>query len=118
MPSLRDARPELFDAPGKAQRDRLFSDLVTGDVMSLGVGPLDLDVEMAKKHGWTNEMIISAFFALGALTRESNRIVAMHQGYRYLCPNCECWTATPPLECHLCAADEARAKKSHPTPAT
>lgn len=87
---------------------RLLSDLASRNITSLGVGAIDLDVEMARAHGWSDAQIVTVFEGAGALVRQAHRDVAFANGRRYVCPICECWTDAPPKPCHLCKADDDR----------
>lgn len=79
-------------------------------VTSTGVGPIELDVEMARKHGWSEDLINKVAFAIGALSRQASYETAFAKGYTYKCLVCECWTVQPPARCHLCHADEIAAE--------
>lgn len=75
---------------------------------STGVGPVSLDVEMARKHGWSEALINKVAFAIGAISRQANYETSFAKGYTYKCLVCECWTVQPPASCHLCHQDGER----------
>ncbi len=73
--------------------------------MSISVGCLELDVEMARAHDWTGEDIEACWAKVSEIARETGRIVAARRGHTRQCPDCECWTV-PEGPCHLCVRDE------------
>jgi hypothetical protein len=74
--------------------------------MSISVGCLELDVEMARAHGWAELDINLTWAKVSEIARETSRLVAARRGHTRQCPDCECWTV-PDGPCHLCEQDEA-----------
>jgi hypothetical protein len=78
---------------------------INSETRSFGIGPVVLDVEMARAQGWSEKIIQQAAFAIGAISREANYQAALSKGHTHRCPVCECWTVSPPAPCHQCEAD-------------
>lgn len=81
-----------------------------GSVTSSGVGPISLDVEMARKHGWTTEQIDVAAYILAEISRANSKAVALRNGHTRQCPVCECWTV-PHGNCHLCEENKQNERR-------
>lgn len=92
--------------------------MMSRDVSSIGVGCTTLDVEMARKHEWTEDDISMAWEMIRAAVLDTNRRVAARRGHTRQCPACECWTR-PHGRCHLCEMDQHPVQLSvparHPT---
>lgn len=78
---------------------------ITADTSSIGLGPLQFDVDMARTHGWTEEEIAEHWRCLRGHHRTHARLVSARQGHTRKCDDCECWTF-PDQPCHRCADDE------------
>jgi hypothetical protein len=78
---------------------------------SCGIGPISIDLAMARKHDWTEEQIARSATIIFASSRMENRIACHRKGHTRICGDCEQWTV-PEGECHLCKADrEAHARR-------
>lgn len=75
---------------------------------SVGVGPLTFDVEMARRHGWTDRDINMVWMTLEAVVRGQSTHNAVREGKTVRCQACECFTYADRKECHLCEADRER----------
>lgn len=81
---------------------------INEETRTIGVGCVQLDVEMARHHGWTEADIKLTWETIQAAVLATNQQVAKLAGMTRKCEVCECWTyPTPP--CHLCEVDRRRA---------
>ena len=79
-------------------------ELIDEDTRAIAVGCIQLDVEMARAHGWTERDIAETWENVSLIVRSMNRSVAARVGHTRQCDTCECWTA-PRGPCHRCALD-------------
>ena len=77
---------------------------VRDNTTSISVGCVNLDVDMARRFGWTDDDINTTWDAISAAYRATYRAVAHRAGHTRRCPDCECWTV-PEGPCHLCERD-------------
>lgn len=64
------------------------------EVTSFGVGPISLDIEMARRHGWSETLIKRTQEFIGAIARDANRETHFN-GPVDGCPCCVCDASTP-----------------------
>ena len=69
--------------------------LVHPDTTSHGVGPLDLDVAMARRHGWSEKAIERTVKAIGEMSRRESGL-AHRNGIVPGCP-CVCCDLSIPI---------------------
>lgn len=80
---------------------------INDETRSIGLGCIDLDVEMARAHGWTEADIKTTWETISAAVRSTSAQVARRAGHTRQCLVCECWTFAD--RCHLCDLDKLRA---------
>ena len=83
---------------------------INRDTNSIGMFCAELDVTMARAHGWTEDDIATTWVAISGAVRATNQRVAFRVGHTRQCPYCECWTV-PDGPCHLCTDDMQRARR-------
>jgi len=78
---------------------------------SSGVGPVHVNIDMARGHGWSERQISRCLAVCHASSRLEGRLVNHAKGYTRQCPVCECWTR-PEGECHLCEQDKKHDRRA------
>jgi len=75
------------------------------DTTSVGRGPLDFDIEMARRQEWRESEIVWAWWFIETIIAVFQWWIAWRQGKRRRCDCCEQWTFKE--KCHLCAKEMA-----------
>lgn len=74
---------------------------IDDETCQAGVGPLTIDVEMARSHGWHGRQIAEVWALLATASRKHGRVAAWREGRRELCEWCESWVeATSQVPAH------------------
>lgn len=81
--------------------------MINAETTSIGVGCFNLDVDMARACGWTEDDIKMTWEQLHSVYLAKSKEVALRVGHTRQCSDCECWTV-PVGPCHLCTQDEVR----------
>ncbi len=92
----------VYEIPESAWR---HSNYDSRETHSFSVGPVTLDVDMARENGWDYYQIARACDILSTVSRTEYRIASHREGLTRQCKACECWTV-PKGDCHLCEPRE------------
>lgn len=71
------------------------------ETVHASVGPLEMDVELARDLGWTQAQIERVWAVVERLSRSNTRVAAWREGRRESCEVCDRWIEKPGMcECH------------------
>ena len=79
----------------------MIREQIDRETMAICIGCVQLDVDMARAFGWTENDIKQIWTQIHDACRAKSKEVALRAGYTRECPHCECWTV-PEGPCHLC----------------
>lgn len=91
----------------KAERARaLKRGKIDQETQSVGCGPVDLNVAMARKIGWSEVQIQRVWDRMYLWSRRETRIAAYRKGKTLVCPTCEQYAREVVDElCELCRSE-------------